>query len=87
MQARVDRANAFIKLNEPAKAVDDLVIAEKDSPREPSIHFLLAKAYKALGRTADAKTEIELFGKLQREASDAVAGQARDVMQVKDSSQ
>ena len=87
MQARVDRANAFVKLNEPAKAIDDLLIAEKDSPREPSIHFLLAKAYKAQGRTTDAKTEIELFGKLQREASEAVAGQAKDVMQVKDSSQ
>ncbi len=87
MQARVDRANALIKMNQPAKAVDDLLVAEKDSPREPSIHFLLAKAYKALGRATEAKTEIETFGQLQREAGEATAGQARDVMQVKDSAQ
>ncbi len=87
MQARVDRASALIKLNQPAKAIDDLQIAEKDSPREPSIHFLLAKAYKALGNATEAKTEIETFGQLQREASEAIAGQAKDVMQVKGSSQ
>ena len=83
MQARVDRASALIKLNQPAKAMDDLLLAEKDSPREPSIHFLLAKAYKALGRATEAKTEIKTFGELQRETSEATAGQARDVMQVK----
>ncbi len=87
MQARVDRASALIKLDQPAKAMDDLLIAEKDSPREPSIHFLLAKAYKALGRATESKMEIESFGKLQREAGEATAGQAKDVMQVKDSSQ
>ncbi len=85
MQARVDRANALIKLDQPAKAVDDLLVAEKDSPREPSIHFLLAKAYKVLGRATEAKTEIETFGQLQREASVATAEQAKEVMQVKDS--
>ncbi len=85
MQARVDRANALIKLNQPAKAVDDLTLAEKDSPREPSIHFLLAKAYKAEGKTAEAKVEIETFGQLQREAGEATAAQANDVMQVNNS--
>ena len=87
MQARVDRANALIKLDQPAKALDDLLVAERDSPREPSIHFLLAKAYKALGRATEAKTEIETFGQLQREASAATAAQAKDVMRVKDSAQ
>ena len=87
MQARVDRASALIKLNQPAKALDDLLVAEKDSPREPSIHFLLAKTYKALGRATEAKKEIETFGQLQREASAATAAQAKDVMQVKDSAQ
>lgn len=85
MQARVDRADALIKLNQPAKAVDDLVLAEKDSPREPSIHFLLSKAYKALGKTEEARVEIETYGKLKRESSEAVAGQADDVIQIKKS--
>ncbi len=87
MQARVDRANALIKLDQPAKAVDDLLLAEKDTPKEPSIHFLLAKAYKAQGRGSEAKTEMDTFGRLQREGSEATAAQAKDVMQVKDTAQ
>ena len=87
MQARVDRANALIKLDQPAKAVDDLLLAEKDTPREPSIHFLLAKAYKLLGKMTEAKSEMETFGQLQREASEATAAQAKDVIQIRDTVQ
>ncbi len=87
MQARVDRANALIKLDQPAKAVDDLLLAEKENPREPSIHFLLSKAYKALGKTTEEKVELETYARLQREASEATAQQAKDVTQVKDAAQ
>ena len=83
MQARVDRANALLKLNQPQKAVDDLAVAEKDSPGEPSIHFLLAKAYKSLGNAEQARNELDTYGRLQREASEAVAARASDVIQIK----
>jgi len=85
MQARVDRANALLKLNQPEKAIDDLQIAERDSPKEPSIHFLLSRAYKAIGKADQAKIEIETYGQLEREASEATAGQASDVIQIKNS--
>jgi len=85
MQARVDRAGALIKLNHPEKAIDDLRIAEQDSPKEPSIHFLLSRAYKALGDADQAKAEIEAYGRLEREASEATAQHASDVIQIKNS--
>jgi predicted Zn-dependent protease len=84
MQAHVDRANAQLQSGEPAKAVDDLLPAEKESPNEPSIHFLLSKAYKALGNSQEAREQIEIYGRLQREASEATAGQASDVIRIKD---
>ncbi|AXC11694.1 hypothetical protein ACPOL_2370 [Acidisarcina polymorpha] len=83
MQARVDRASALIKLGQPEKSIDDLLLAEKDSPNEPSIHYLLSKAYKALGKSSEAREEIETYGKLQREASEATAAQASDVINIK----
>ncbi len=83
MQARVDRANALLKLSQPQKAIDDLLLAAKETPREPSIHFLLSKAYKAAGKPEQAATEIATFGRLQREASEATAARAGDVIQIK----
>ncbi len=83
MQARVDRASALLKLDQPQSATEDLLLAVKDSPREPSIHFLLSKAYKLLGKNDDARVELETYGRLQREASEATAARAGDVIQIK----
>lgn len=83
MQARVDRANVLLKLDQPQKALDDLQPAAQGNPREPSIHFLLSRAYKALGRDDQARSELQSYGKLQREASEATAKQAGDVISVK----
>jgi tetratricopeptide (TPR) repeat protein len=83
MQARVDRARALVKLGKHDDALPDLLIAEKDSPDEPSIHFLLSKVYKAQGKTANAQQEIQTYGRLQREASEAVARQASDAINIK----
>jgi hypothetical protein len=35
MQARVDRARALVRLGKHSDALPDLLMAEKDSPREP----------------------------------------------------
>ncbi len=83
MQARVDRARALVRLGRQPEALPDLQLAEKESPREPSIHFLLASVYRAQGKVAEAQQEMRTYGTLQREASAAVAGQASDASAIK----
>lgn len=78
MQARVDRAQTLIKSNRQKEALPDLLLAEKDSPDEPSIHFLLAQVYRAEGRTDEARQELHTYGELQRQASAAVAERANE---------
>jgi tetratricopeptide (TPR) repeat protein len=86
MQARVDRARALIKLNRQKEALPDLLMAEKDSPKEPSIHFLLSQVYKAEGQTTESRQELKTYADLQREASEATAGQASDAISIKSTS-
>ena len=86
MQARVDRARALIKLGRQKEALPDLLMAEQDSPKEPSIHFLLSQVYKAGGQTAESHQELRTYADLQREASEAVAGQASDAISIKSTS-
>src|SRR5882757_9322009 len=76
MQARVERARALIKSGKHDQALPDLLAAEKDSPDEPSIHFLLASVYRAQGKTAMAQEETRTYGQLKRQASEGVAAQA-----------
>jgi tetratricopeptide (TPR) repeat protein len=83
MQARVDRARSLVRLGKHAEALPDLLMAENDSPREPTIHFLLAAVYRAQGKSAEAQTEMQTYGKLQREASTAVSSQANDANAIK----
>jgi predicted Zn-dependent protease len=83
MQARVDRARALVRLGKQPEALPDLLMAEKDSPREPSIHFLLANVYRSQGKGAEAQKEMQTYGTLQREASAAVAGQASSSTEIK----
>ncbi len=83
MQARVDRARALVRMGKHSDALPDLLMAENESPREPTIHFLLAAVYRAQGKTAEAQTEMQTYGKLQRDASAAVAGQANDANAIK----
>ena len=83
MQARVDRARALIRLGRQVEALPDLETAEKDSPSEPTIHFLLASVFRAQGKSVDAQHEMQLYGRLQREASEAVATQASGANAIK----
>ena len=83
MQARVDRARALVRLGKQSDALPDLLMAEKDSPSEPSIHFLLANVYRSQGKTAEVQQEMQTYSRLQREASEAVAGQANDASKIK----
>src|SRR3569833_4371319 len=83
MQARVDRARALVRLGKQPEALPDLLMAEKDSPGEPSVHFLLANVYRSQGKSMDAQKEMQTYGRLQREASAAVAAQASDSSAIK----
>jgi tetratricopeptide (TPR) repeat protein len=83
MQARVDRARALVRLGKHADALPDLLLAENESPREPTIHFLLAAVYRAQGKSAEAQAEMKTYGQLQKEASAAVAAQANDANTIK----
>jgi tetratricopeptide (TPR) repeat protein len=84
VQARVDRARALLKLDRSEEAMKDLLIAEQTNPEEPSIHFLLAQAYRALGRINEAKGEMGIFSKLEESNRAAVAERAKQVIQNKE---
>jgi tetratricopeptide (TPR) repeat protein len=86
MQARVDRARVLLDLDRPAEAVTELDSAEKADPAEPSIHFVLSKAYRALGKTEQAQAELKLFSKLQENGRTSTTDRARQVMQEKEAS-
>jgi tetratricopeptide (TPR) repeat protein len=81
--ARVDRARALIKLDRHAEAVKDLEAAVKADPAESSTHFLLAQAYRALGRAQDAQAEMKVFSKLEESARAKTAERAKQVLQEK----
>jgi tetratricopeptide (TPR) repeat protein len=81
MEARGDRARALLRLNRPEEALPDLQAAEKASPEDPTMHYLLAQAYRTLGRTQEAQTEMQLFSKLEETARAATATRAQQVEQ------
>jgi tetratricopeptide (TPR) repeat protein len=83
MQARLDRARALINLERHREAVKDLEMVEKSDPAEPSPHFLLAQAYRAVGRAPEAQAEMQLFSKLEESARAATAERAKQVLQEK----
>jgi tetratricopeptide (TPR) repeat protein len=83
MQARLDRARALINLERHAEAVKDLETVEKADPAEPTPHFLLAQAYRAVGRTQEAQAEMQLFSKLEESSRAATAERAKQVLQEK----
>jgi len=61
-------------------------MAETDSPKEPSIHFLLSQVYREDGQTTKAQQELRTYAQLQRDESEAVAGQASDAISIKSTS-
>jgi tetratricopeptide (TPR) repeat protein len=78
MQARVDRARAYLRLGKPEQAVKDLTLAEEHSPDEPYIHFFLAQAYRAEGRSSEAHSEIQTYEHLKQTAMETEAQKAAE---------
>jgi len=83
VQAKVDRARALIRLERNEEAIADLRSAEKISPEEPTIHFLLGQSLRAVGRMAESKAEMDTFAKLEEGARAANAEHARQVLENK----
>jgi tetratricopeptide (TPR) repeat protein len=81
--AHADRGRALAKLDRNQEAAADLEIAEKVNPDDPSVHFLLAKVYKALGRAQDSGREMQMFSRLDEAARAATAERAQEVIQNK----
>lgn len=81
VQAKVDRARALLRLERNEEALKDLQAAEKVSPEEPSIHFLLGQALRSLGRRQEATAEMQIFTKLQESAHSATAERAKQVLE------
>jgi tetratricopeptide (TPR) repeat protein len=79
-EARVDRGKLLIQLHRNEEALRDLQTAEKATPDDSQVHFLLARAYRALGRGADAQSEMQIFSKLEESARAATAEKAQEVI-------
>ena len=83
-EAHADRARTLVMLGRNADALPDLQAAIKADPSEPRNHFLLAKAYRALGRAGDAQVEMQTFSKLDEAARAATAERAQEVIKNKE---
>ena len=79
-EARLDRARALLRMERAQEAVPDLEAAERASPDEPDIHYLLAQAYRSTGRAQEARAEMQLFSKLEESARAAKAGRAQELL-------
>ena len=82
--ARADRARALLTLGRNADAVPDLQAAIQADPSDPRNHFLLAKAYRALGRSQEAQSEMQTFSKLEESVRAATAERAQEVIKNKE---
>lgn len=83
-QARVDHARALLKLNRSAEALPDLQAAVKASPDEPTIHFLLAQVYRSTGRVEQARSEMQVYSKLEESARAATEERAQEAIKNKE---
>jgi tetratricopeptide (TPR) repeat protein len=67
--AQFELGGLLVKSQRAAEALPHLEQAAKLDARNAQVHFILARAYRALGRTQDAEREMLLFQSLQPAAS------------------
>jgi tetratricopeptide (TPR) repeat protein len=67
--ARFELGSLLVKSQRPADAVPHLEKAIQLEPENAQAHFILARAYRALGRTQDAERQLLIFQNLQTAAS------------------
>ena len=83
-EARLDRGRLLMRLHRNDEAIADLQAAAQANPNEPTVHFSLAQAYRAIGRTQEAQQEMQLFSKLDASARAAAAEQAQEAIKNKE---
>jgi tetratricopeptide (TPR) repeat protein len=81
--ARLDRGRALMRLDRHEEAIPDLQAAERSDPAESNIHFLLAQALRATGKTREAQAEMQIFSKLEENARAKTAERAKQLLQEK----
>ena len=77
-----DLAEARLDRNE--EAIPDLQAAGKSDPAQSNIHFLLAQALRATGKTREAQAEMQIFSKLEENARAKTAERAKQLLQEKE---
>jgi tetratricopeptide (TPR) repeat protein len=83
-EARQDRGKVLLQLHRNEEALADLQAAAKETPDQASVHFLLARAYRALGRPRDAQPEMQLFSVLEEKSRKATAERAQEIIKNKE---
>lgn len=78
--ARADRGKLLLKAHHAAEALPDLQAAAAATPNDPGTHYLLAQAYRATGKTADAQIEMKRFTELNDQARRQSNAQVQDVL-------
>ena len=62
------RGSASLALGDPQKAVEDLKKSAALEPGNAQVHFELAKAYRQVGMTQEASTQLGIYERLQEES-------------------
>jgi tetratricopeptide (TPR) repeat protein len=84
VEARSDRGRLLVRLHRNEEAIPELQAAIQANAKDPTSHFALAQAYRALGRTQEAQREMQLFSKLDAETRAATAEQAQEAIKNKE---
>jgi tetratricopeptide (TPR) repeat protein len=84
VEAHEDRGRALLKLERYREAAEDLKLVAAQEPSEPRPHFLLAQAYRVLGKAEEAQAEMRTFTKLQEAAQAAKADRAKQILENKE---
>ncbi|MGO8787335.1 MAG: tetratricopeptide repeat protein [Terriglobia bacterium] len=66
IDAQIGLGKALTSLNEPRKAVDYLLDAERSDPQNEIVHYRLALAYRKLGVKEDADREWAAFQEIRK---------------------
>ena len=78
--ARVDRGKILLQMNRNDEALHELQTAEKETPDDSQVHFMLARAYRALGRGEEARSQMQIYSRLEASAREATAERAEEII-------
>ncbi len=71
-QAYRDLGRLCIQTGKPEEAIVYLKKVAELAPEEPSEHYLMAQAYRKLGKEPELKAELELFQKLKKAENEKI---------------